>query len=146
MSKKSKIRRKRPRRQTVIRATSHRTGLSHELINIPALEQFRRDQEKFRRQKEAKDLKESLAFIHWFSKQAPLPFGPDVQWRDPVFRLMYGNAPPLSIMGGFGAGGRFNPGMAQMSAQFSNLTAQACLYTIAMLRLNHPMEIRSSIS
>ena len=133
MTRRSKIRPRRSRPQTGIRATSNRTGLSHELINIPALEQFRRDQEKFRRPKETKDLKEGLAFLQWYSKQAPLPFGPDIRWESPVYRLMYGDAPPLSIMGSFGAGGRFNPGMAQMSGQFPHMKAQACLYAASSL-------------
>jgi hypothetical protein len=117
-----------------IRATSGHTGLRHELINIPALEQFRKDQEKFRRQKEEKDLRESLAFVQWYSEQEAIPFGPDLHWKQPVFRLMYGDASPLSIMGSLGAGGRFNAGMAQMSNQFPKLKAQACLYAASSLK------------
>lgn len=133
MAKRGKATQKRTTRHTIIQATSRRTGISHSLGNIPAFERFRRDQEKARRQKEMQDLQESLAFMKWYAGQTPLPFGPEIHWNQPVFRLMYGDAPALSVMGSFGAGGRFNPGMAQMSAQFPALKAQACLYTASSL-------------
>ncbi len=133
MRRRSKITQRRSKVQTSMRATSQRTGLAHELINISALEQFRKDQERHRRQKEALDLQESFGFIQWYLKQSPLPFGPDFQWKEPVYRLMYGGASPLSTAGSLGAGGRFNSGMAQMSAQFPQLRAEACLYTSSTL-------------
>lgn len=121
------------RQQTDMRMSRSRITAHVPLKQIPGLERYLRDREKARRQKETRDLAESLDFLDWLKKQKSLSFGADVSWKAPVYRLMYGGAPPLSIMGSFGAGGRFNLGMAQMSAHFPNLKPQACLYAASTL-------------
>lgn len=127
-------RRKAPRRRHVLIKPARSRDRHHISLNaVPNLEKFRQDMERSRRQKERKDLAESLDFLDWITKQTRLPVGPDVHWTAPVFRLMYGGAPPLSITGSFGAGGRFNAGMAQMSSHFPNLKPQGCLYAASTL-------------
>lgn len=123
----------RTKQHVVIKSSKGHTRAHVSLRAVPSLEKFRRDMESARRQKERKDLAESLDFLGWLSKQPTLPFGADVSWDAPDYRLMYGGAPVWSILGSFGAGGRFNPGMAQMSAHFPNLKAQGCLYMASTL-------------
>ena len=128
--------RKRPttsKRHVVIKSAKGHVHAHVPLKSVPGLEKFRLEMERGRRTKEKVDLAESLDFQRWFISQPPLTFGPDVTWADPVFRLMYGGAPPLSILGSFGAGGRFNAGMAQMSAHFPSLPPKGCLYVASTL-------------
>lgn len=82
--------------------------------------------ESFRRY--AKDVEDALNFVEWLQSQS-LDLGPpSITWKNPSYRIIYGNFDPLSIAGSLAAGGRFNIGGSQMSHFFPDLHMEACLY------------------
>lgn len=80
-----------------------------------------------------KDLVQSLAFLNWLNQNSLNIGQPTLEWKKPIYRIVYGGYNPLSIAGSLASGGRFNIGGAQVSALFPNFSMRACLYAASSL-------------
>lgn len=80
-----------------------------------------------------KDLEQSLSFLSWLNQNVLNPDPPSIEWKKPVYRIVYGGYHPLAIAGSLASGGRFNIGGAQVSALFSNFSMRACIYAASNL-------------
>jgi hypothetical protein len=76
-----------------------------------------------------RDLFAALRLHHWLAAN-PVTSRPAISWRDPIYRIVYGDFDPLSITGSLSDGGRFNMGGAQQlpATVISGLRKAACLY------------------
>lgn len=75
------------------------------------------------------DLLAAFKLYHWL-KANPVAIRPLDPWRDPIYRVVYGDFDPLSIAGSLSDGGRFNVGGVQQipSGAMPGLRKVGCLY------------------
>jgi hypothetical protein len=123
ISARRSSRNRKPDSRVGLAAHSPRTGITHVFGDI---------KEADRLAKLETDLVNSIAFWNWITAIS-FNVKPDVEWKEPVFRLTYGGFSPRSIIGSVADGGRFNIGGAQLCLELSAVKKAGCLYAASTL-------------
>lgn len=111
------------------RAESRDTGLVHD-FDVQGIADLAETYAESHAARLKVDLAKNSAF--WRRLQGGISPAPTfLEWTKPVYRLVYGDYDPLSILGSITFGGRFNVGGSQYihdQKLFPGLVAQGCIY------------------